>query len=167
METGTREGISRIGVSLEPELLDAFDAYIACRHYPTRSEAVRDLIRERLVRDTWSEPDADVIGTVTLVYDHHAHNLTNELNVIQHEHHSAVVCTTHVHLNAHDCLEVTILRGKSKDVEDLANRLIARRGVKHGQLVCTVAAPEHTHAPSAPQAPLPPHEHPSPEAGTG
>lgn len=133
------KGVQRFGVSLDPELLASFDAYCERHHYATRSEAIRDLIRERLVRETWSRSDAEVVGTLTLVYDHAAHDLSHELNDIQHRHHDQVVCTTHVHLNASDCLEVTVLRGASREVEDLASHLLAQKGVKHGQLVCTAA----------------------------
>lgn len=135
----TRHSLQRFGVSLEKDLLEAFDSYRDAHHYATRSEAIRDLIRERLVRERWSRDEDEVVGTLTLVYDHHAHDLSHELNDIQHRSHAHIVCTTHVHLNAHDCLEVTVLRGTGRQVEDLASRLLAMKGVQHGELVCTSA----------------------------
>lgn len=131
--------VERCSVSLEPELLDAFDAFLEQRGYKTRSEAIRDLIRDRLVLQAWQEPDTEVVGTLTVVYDHNASDVSHALTDLQHSHHEAVICTTHVHLNPHDCLEVTVLRGKSAEVRRLADHLLAHKGVKHGKLVCTAA----------------------------
>jgi CopG family nickel-responsive transcriptional regulator len=129
--------VQRCSLSLEPDLLRAFDSYSEERGYATRSEAIRDLIRDRLVARAWETPGATVVGTLTLVYDHHATDVSQALTTMQHDHHDAVICTTHVHLNEHDCLEVTVLRGKGAEVQSLANRLLAFKGVKHGRLVCT------------------------------
>ncbi|HEY3266769.1 MAG TPA: nickel-responsive transcriptional regulator NikR [Armatimonadota bacterium] len=129
----------RFSISLEPDLLEAFDAFRAQRGYATRSEAVRDLIREALVQRAWEQPDTEVVGTLTLVYDHDATDVSNALTNLQHHHHSAVVCTTHVHLDERDCLEVTVLRGSSAEVRRLADHLLAHKGVVHGRLVTTAA----------------------------
>jgi CopG family nickel-responsive transcriptional regulator len=129
--------LERFGVSMEQDLLQSFDTRIAQRGYRTRSEAIRDLIRQDLVSDAWERPKTKVFGTVTILYDHHAHGLAEALAELQHDHHAAVVCTTHVHVDAHNCLEVIIVKGPSNHVRRIADALIATKGVKHGQLVCS------------------------------
>jgi CopG family nickel-responsive transcriptional regulator len=129
--------LERVGVSIERDLLQRFDGLIAERGYRTRSEAVRDLVRKELVRDAWGDPDAEVFGTVTILYDHHTHGLSDALAGLQHNHHTAVICTTHVHVDAHSCLEVIIVKGPSAQVRRIADALIAIKGVKNGQLVCS------------------------------
>ncbi|HOF88366.1 MAG TPA: nickel-responsive transcriptional regulator NikR [Armatimonadota bacterium] len=129
--------LERFGVSMEEELLARFDALIAARGYPSRSEALRDLVRQELVREEWADPAAMVVGTLTVVYEHHEHDLASTLADLQHIHHNAIICTTHVHLDAHNCLEVIVLRGPSAQVQSIADTLRSTRGVKHGQLVCT------------------------------
>lgn len=121
---------------MEDQLLTSFDRLVAQRGYSSRSEAIRDLVRRELVGEEWADPDAEVIGTVTLVYDH---GLTAELTGAQHEHHEEVVCTTHIHVDETNCMEVVVVRGRSATVRHIAEALISRRGVKHGQLVCTTA----------------------------
>ena len=138
--------LSRIGVSLDSELLRRFDAFIAEKGYENRSEAFRDLIRDKLVGAMAVAPNAYVVGTVTLVYDHHARLLPEKLIDLQHEHHAVVISTLHVHLDHDNCLEVILLRGKSKDVHSLADRLIGTKGVQHGRLV--ISTPDvitHSH----------------------
>lgn len=127
--------LSRIGVAVDSELLERFDRFIAKQGYTNRSEAFRDLIRDRLVTATIEDPHAAVVGTVTLIYDHHSRLLPEKLMNLQHEHHEMVVCTTHTHLNHDICLEVIILRGPSKGVQKLADMLIGIKGVQHGRLV--------------------------------
>lgn len=129
--------LERFGVSMEQELLQRFDALLSERGYRTRSEAIRDLVRQELVKEAWEKPDAEVFGTVTILYDHHAHGLSDALAELQHDHHAMVVCTTHVHVDAHNCLEVIIVKGPSAQVRRIAHALIATKGVKHGQLVCS------------------------------
>lgn len=136
--------LERFGVSMEPELLSRFDQLIAKRGYASRSEAIRDLARRELVAEEWADPNAEVVGSLTIVYEHHEHALAGALTEVQHEHHDCVVCTTHVHMDAHNCLEVIILRGPTARVRDIADRLISTRGVKHGQLVCTTTGEEVT-----------------------
>lgn len=129
--------VERFGVSMEEELLRRFDALIEDRHYASRSEAIRDLVRQELVKEEWSDPDTEVVGTVNLVYEHHVHDLSDRLAELQHQYHDLIICNTHVHMDAHNCLEVIIVRGPNRRVRTIANTLISTRGVKHGQLVST------------------------------
>jgi CopG family nickel-responsive transcriptional regulator len=131
--------LARIGVAIDGDLLEAFDQHIAAKGYQNRSEAFRDLIRERLVEQETKAPDKEVVGSLTLVYDHHQRNLTEKITALQHDYHGVVVSTLHVHLDHHNCLEVLILRGKSKRVRQLADQLIAVKGIEHGQLAITTA----------------------------
>jgi CopG family transcriptional regulator, nickel-responsive regulator len=135
-------GLSRIGVAIDTDLLEKFDRLIAQRKYTNRSEAFRDLIRDELVEKTWESPESEVAGTVTLVYDHHVRLLNEKLTDIQHDHHSVIVSTLHVHLDHDHCLEVLVLRGKSKDVRRVADTLISTKGVKHGRLTITTSGAE-------------------------
>ena len=127
--------LSRIGVAIDSDLLARFDAFIANQGYTNRSEAFRDLIRDRLVMATVDHPRAPVVGTVTLIYEHHSRLLPEKLMDLQHSFHNLVVCTTHAHLDHDSCLEVIILRGESKHVQKLADLLIGTKGVQHGRLV--------------------------------
>lgn len=129
--------VTRIGVSLEPELLEEFDALVNGRSYDTRSEAIRDLIRSALVEDRWTDSDADVVGTITLVYEHHRGSVQERLMEIQHFHHANISSTTHIHLNLEQCLEVMVIWGKVKDVKHLADELISVKGVLFGKLTMT------------------------------
>jgi CopG family nickel-responsive transcriptional regulator len=141
--------LSRIGVALDSDLLKRFDDFIARLGYTNRSEAFRDLIRDRLVAEQTARPNAIVVGTVTLIYDHHAHGVTEKLTELQHANHDLVVSTSHAHLDHDACLEVLIVHGKSEQVEEFAGRLIGLKGVQHGRLVMTSAQPAsgtHHHA---------------------
>jgi CopG family nickel-responsive transcriptional regulator len=129
--------LERFGVSMEQDLLSKFDAMVEARGYRSRSEAIRDLVRQELVKDEWADPKAEVIGTITIAYEHHQHELANVLADLQHQHHGLILCSTHVHLDAHNCLEVVIARGSSARLRQIADALISTRGVKHGQLVST------------------------------
>ncbi|MGA6984918.1 MAG: nickel-responsive transcriptional regulator NikR [Terriglobales bacterium] len=132
--------LSRIGVSIDSELLRRFDSFIGDQGYENRSEAFRDLIRDRLVGSVVVGSNALVVGTVTLIYDHHTRRLPEKLTDLQHEHHEIIISTLHAHLDHESCLEVVILRGKSRDVQKLADRLISTKGVQHGRLV--MSSPE-------------------------
>jgi CopG family nickel-responsive transcriptional regulator len=127
--------LSRIGVAIDSELLEQFDLFIASQGYENRSEAFRDLIRERLVSAAVAAPNLDVVGTVTLVYDHHVRQLSEKLTDIQHHHHEHVISTMHSHLDHDTCLEVIVVKGKSRKVQKLADLLISAKGVRHGRLV--------------------------------
>jgi len=129
--------IVRFGVSIEDGLLKRFDERIDRRHYTNRSEAIRDLIRRDLVEEEWDERGGEVIGAVTLVYDHHVRNLTERLNDFQHKHADEIVVSSHVHLDHHNCLEVIVVRGSGERVRDLANHFRSVRGVKHATLSTT------------------------------
>ena len=128
--------VTRTGVSIEPGLLEKFDRFIAKRGYKNRSEALRDLIRESLITED-IEQNRPVVATLSMIYDHHRHDLSNKLNQIQHHSHENVLAATHVHLDHDNCLEVVILKGRSGDVKQLADHMLSMRGVKHGKLVIT------------------------------
>jgi CopG family nickel-responsive transcriptional regulator len=129
--------LSRIGVAIDSDLLARFDRLIAQRKYTNRSEAFRDLIRDELVEKTWESPESHVVGTVTLVYDHHVRLLNEKLTSIQHDFHRLILSTLHVHLDHDNCLEVLVVRGKAADVRKVADTLISAKGVKHGRLTIT------------------------------
>jgi CopG family nickel-responsive transcriptional regulator len=129
--------VIRFGISADERLMQRFDALIAEKGYVNRSEAIRDLIRNALVEDQWSRGDEEAVGTVTLVYNHHTRDLADKLTEHQHSHHDAIVSALHVHLDAHHCLEVVVVRGKTREVKRMADELIGTKGVKHGKLVCT------------------------------
>jgi CopG family nickel-responsive transcriptional regulator len=129
--------LRRFGVSLPAKLLEAFDEYLEQEGYSTRSEALRDMMREHLIADQWVDPESSVVGVITLVYDHHTYRLEDHLTEEQHEHFHMVRCSTHVHMDEHNCVEVIVVEGKSAAVQELADRLIALRGVQHGTLSCT------------------------------
>jgi len=126
----------RTGLSLDEELLRKFDQAIAGKGYQNRSKAIRDLIRDRLVGEE-IDKNKVVVGTLTIIYDHHRPNLTEKLVEAQHQASGNVLAATHVHLDHHNCLEVIIMKGRGRDLEDLANGILSLRGVKHGQLVIT------------------------------
>ena len=128
--------LSRTGVSLEEDLLEQFDQLITKRGYRNRSEALRDLIREALVSEAVDSNQA-MVGTLTLLYDHHLPNLTQKLTEAQHHAHGMVLANTHVHLDDTYCLEVILMQGLSKNIREMAERILSLRGVKHGKLVLT------------------------------
>lgn len=129
--------LSRIGVAIDSDLLARFDELIAERGYSNRSEAFRDLIRDELVQRAWERPDELVVGTVTLVYDHHVRLLNEKLTSMQHDHFHNVLSTLHVHLDHDNCLEVLVVKGKASEVRKIAEALISTKGVKHGRLTLT------------------------------
>ncbi len=118
---------------MEENLLESFDRYIQARSYNNRSEAIRDLIRKAFVKKEW-EADNRVMGVISLVYDHHQHQLQEKVTEVQHDFHHHIVSTTHVHMDHNNCLEVIIVRGNAMEVQNLADRLIALRGVRDGHL---------------------------------
>lgn len=132
----------RFGISLDESLLESYDRLIEAKGYMNRSEAIRDLIRSALVEEKWAADDAEVVGTVTLVYNHHVRDLSDKLTEHQHAHHDRVISALHVHLDAHNCLEVLVVRGMVGEVKRIANELIGVKGVKHGQLVMTTTGEE-------------------------
>lgn len=127
----------RFGVSLDADLLEKFDALCEERCYQTRSEAIRDLIRNTLVQQEWEASDRDIAGSLTMVYDHHTGDLQERLTALQHDEHELILSALHVHLDHHNCLEVLLLKGPAQRVRSLGQRLCALRGVKHGKLSLT------------------------------
>ncbi|HEB70359.1 MAG TPA: nickel-responsive transcriptional regulator NikR [Desulfobulbus sp.] len=125
--------LKRFSISLEEDLLEGFDSYVNQHGYSNRSEAVRDLIRKALVTEEWAS-DSEVVGVVTMVYDHHRSQLQERITELQHDFYELITSTTHIHMDHHNCLEVTIVKGIASQVQDLSGRLIALRGVKDGSL---------------------------------
>ena len=134
--------LSRIGVAIDADLLEKFDVLISKRGYTNRSEAFRDLIRDELVERAWESPDSPVIGTVTLVYDHHVRMLSEKLTDLQHGSYHNILSTLHVHLDHDNCLEVLVVKGKAAAVRKIADALISTKGVKHGRLTITSSGAE-------------------------
>jgi CopG family nickel-responsive transcriptional regulator len=131
----------RFSVAIPGPLLEELDGYAARRGTSAnRSEAIRDLMREKLVEEELSSPDAEVVGSITMVYDHHTPDLSHRLGEIQHDHIPQIISTTHVHLDHHNCLEILAVRGKDSEVRALADRLLGTKGVRHGKLACTTVA---------------------------
>ncbi len=133
------EELTPMGVAIGSSLLAHFDRFTQKQGYTNRSEAFRDLIRDRLVGEAVEAPEAIVIGTITLVYDHHSRLLLNKLMDLQHDHHDLIIATTHAHLDHNACLEVIVVKGQSKRVRRLADLLIGTKGVQHGRLVMSSA----------------------------
>ena len=125
--------VERIGISVEKPLLEAFDELIDSRGYPNRSEAVRDLIRQELSRERTADETAEAIAAVCLVYDHHSTELMQKLTGLQHSHLLETICSMHIHLDEHNCMEIIILRGKVGRINTTADNLISLKGVKLGK----------------------------------
>lgn len=123
----------RFGVSLEKTLLEKFDRLIRERNYSNRSEAFRDMIRHELVKQEWAEGE-DVAGAITLIYDHHRRDLLSKITDIQHNYQKVIISTQHVHLDHANCLEIVAVRGRSPEVQRLADTLRSIKGVKHATL---------------------------------
>jgi CopG family nickel-responsive transcriptional regulator len=128
--------LSRTGVSLEDDLLQEFDRLIGKRGYANRSEAFRDLIREALLSER-VKSNKPVVGTLTIVYDHHVPNLAQKLTEVQHHAGAMILAATHIHLDHHFCLEVVIMKGRGRDLQAVADGMLALRGVEMGKLVLT------------------------------
>lgn len=137
----------RFSVSLESDLLEQFDHYCHEQHFATRSEAVRQLLRETLTSHEWSADAEDAAATLTIVYDHHRTGLMDKLLELQHRHAELVVSTMHVHLDHDHCLEVIVLRGRASSLQHMAAELKGLKGIHQGHLVLArTAAPEHSHS---------------------
>jgi CopG family nickel-responsive transcriptional regulator len=135
-------GITRFSVSLPQALGDELDDMVCHNGYESRSHAIAEMVRDRLVEHKEQDSNKEIAGTITLVYDHHKRNLQEIFTDIQHEHHESIVSSMHVHLDHDNCLEVLVVRGKSKTVRAIANTLIASTGVKHGKLTITTTGKE-------------------------
>ncbi len=127
----------RFGVSLDMDLLTRFDDLCDEKNYQTRSEAIRDLIRNALVQKQWEDNEQESIGVLSLVYDHHQGGLSRKLTEIQHQALDVVVTTLHIHLDHHNCLEVLVLRGPGRTIRETSEKLISTKGVKHGKINLT------------------------------
>ena len=129
----------RFGVSIEQDLLENFDRLIGERGYATRSEAIRDLIRESLIQQKIeTQTDLEALGSLTLVYDHHARNLAREMGELQHRFHETILSVMHLHVSHADCLEILALRGRVADIAALSNQLFSLKGIKNGKLFLTL-----------------------------
>lgn len=145
-----KDPLVRFSVAIGGELLQRFDRYREEHQYPNRSEAVRGLMRAALIEDAVTQDDGEAMGVLTLIYDHHASRVSERLTELQHAHLERVLTTTHVHLDAHRCLEVILLRGPAHVVRELSDSLIGTKGVETGRLVLASAEPipgrhSHTH----------------------
>ncbi len=131
-------GLARFSVAMDEDLLAKFDKLVRRRgDGRNRSEAIRDLVRDALVETEWEDSADEIVGTITMVFDHRASDLSEKLDALQHAHHDKIVSAMHVHLDAHNCLEVIVVRGASADVSAISDGLLGTKGVKHGKLVMT------------------------------
>jgi len=130
--------LMRFSVAMPEDLLMQFDNLVARRGLAkNRSEVIRDLVRETLVAEEWDDPLAEIVGTLSIVYSHHASDLQTKLDQIQHTHHDKIIASMHVHLDAHNCLEVIVMRGQSRLIRVLSESILGVKGVKHGNLTTT------------------------------
>ncbi len=130
-------GVVRFGVSVPEELLERFDRIIEEKGYVNRSEAIRDMMRDFIVRHEWEEGDREVAGTITMLYNHDEADVVKELLDLQHDYLEEIISSIHVHMDEHNCLEVVIVKGKASRIKEIADRLLSLKGVKHGKLVMT------------------------------
>ena len=126
----------RLSFSMDTGLLERWEKMLRESGYVNRSEFIRDMIRDRLVEEEW-ERDDEAVGTLTLIYNHHFRGLTEKLNHLQHDHHNVILATTHVHLDAHFCVEVILVKGRASQIREMINLLRQQKGVLHGSLAIT------------------------------
>uniref|UniRef100_A0A832GMN8 Putative nickel-responsive regulator n=1 Tax=Caldimicrobium thiodismutans TaxID=1653476 RepID=A0A832GMN8_9BACT len=131
------EELARFGISIPRELLKAFDEYIERKHYANRSEAIRDLIRQKLVEEEWRESKEEVAGVITYLYDHHKRELADKLLDIQHDYYDKIITTQHLHVDHERCLEIILVKGKANEIKELADKIQALKGVLHLNLALT------------------------------
>ena len=136
------EEIVRFGVSMEKNLLAGFDELISRKGYTNRSEALRDLVRDHLVEEEWKVEKKEMIGTITIVYNHHTRGLSDTLIDLQHHFHNLIISTMHLHMDEDNCLEVLVVKGMVDKIKSIADKLISTRGVKHGKLTMTTTGKE-------------------------
>jgi CopG family nickel-responsive transcriptional regulator len=132
--------VARFAISIDEKLLEKFDNFIEKKGYVSRSEAIRDLIRNALIEESIGE-DREVFGTITIVYDHHQKELTDRITEIEHSYLKNIISTMHIHIDHNHCLETIAVRGKASKIKELADRIITLKGVKHGKLVVTGIEP--------------------------
>jgi len=128
------EQVERIGVSLDKKLLSQFDKLIAKQGYQSRSEAIRDMIRQQLSGERLSNPKARAVAAVCLVYDHHSTKLMEKLTDLQHSHLLQTISSIHIHLDEHNCLEIIVLRGRVGEINKMAENIVSLKGVKLGRI---------------------------------
>ncbi len=128
--------VVRFGVSLEQELLDALDKFVTDNHFTNRSQAIRHIIANNQVKQEWQN-DCRVAGSITLVYDHHKRDILKNLTHIQHDYHDTILSSQHFHLDHDNCLEIIAVKGMANQLNQLSERLIAIKGIKHGKLSMT------------------------------
>jgi len=126
--------LTRTALAIDRNLLEKFDAWMAAHGYTNRSEAVRDLIRSALIEAEWADPEAQVVAVLSIIYDHHAHTLAQELTGLQHADHHALLCSQHVHLDRNRCLETILMRGRARQLRHVSDAIAAKRGVRSGKL---------------------------------
>jgi len=131
------KNLTRFGVSMDDELLRKFDHLIEKKGYSNRSEAIRDLVRDKFVEENVTDENKIVFGVLTTVYDHHQRELDEKLTEFQHDNYKSIISTTHIHINHHDCLEVIIFKDKAGKIKKISDKLLSFKGVKHGKLVLT------------------------------
>jgi CopG family nickel-responsive transcriptional regulator len=130
--------LTRFSVAMDHDLLERFDDLVGARgEGANRSEAIRDLVRDAIVDAEWERAGSEVVGTITMVFDHGTSDPSDKLDALQHAHHEQIVSAMHIHLDAHNCLEVLVVRGTARDVKRIADTLLGTKGVKHGKLVTT------------------------------
>jgi len=126
--------VIRFGVSLDKEVMQELDDYVATNHFPNRSQAIRALIEKHAVEQKW-QCDNEVAGAIVIVYDHHKRNIDGDLNVVQHDFHHLILSSQHVHLTHETCLETIVVKGKASELTALADKIISLKGVHHGRLI--------------------------------
>jgi CopG family transcriptional regulator, nickel-responsive regulator len=126
--------LERVGISLDKDLLSQFDAMIERQGYQSRSEAIRDLVRNQLSQERLSDPQSEAVAAVFVVYDHHAANLAEKLIALQHSHLLQTISSLHVHLDRHDCLEIIVLRGQVGEIHRVGENILSMKGVKLGRV---------------------------------
>lgn len=132
-----KEKTKRFGISLPKNLLKKFDEKINQKMYTNRSEAIRDLIRDFLVKEKWEKSQEEVVGALTLIYDHEKRKISDKLIDLQHKEHTQIISTMHIHLDEHNCMETMAIKGEANEVKKISNKLTSTKGVKHGKLVMT------------------------------
>ena len=129
--------VVRFGVSIEDNLLKTYDKTIKKNGYTNRSEAIRDLIRDFLINEKWEKSNKEVVGALTIIFDHEKRGISDKLIDLQHEKHTHIISTMHIHLDKYTCMETMAIMGKANDIRKIADRLISTKGVKHGKLIMT------------------------------
>ena len=124
----------RFGISLPKQLLEDFDSSIEKANYTNRSEAIRDLIRDTMIKKEWEDSDREVAGAIIFIYDHHVRELMNKITDIQHDFHELIISSQHVHLDHHNCLEVVIAKGGAFEIQELYKKIKSVKNIKHAEL---------------------------------